>query len=211
MKDIILKSLSVGRIKSYSCQGEADISAIGKQKIESTFLSINGFQGDEVAAPEYHGGPDRAVCLYPFEHYQQWGEEFQKEFIPPSFGENICVSGMTEDEVFIGDIYQFGEATIQISQGRVPCAKISNYNGEAGLLGRIVNTGFTGYFFRVLDEGAVNIHSPISLLDRTQTKVSVLEANYVLFHDYKNKQAISKILEVSELADVWRQKLEKLL
>jgi MOSC domain-containing protein YiiM len=211
MKEIVLKTLSVGNPKNFSWNGILEASAIEKRKVTSCFLSKNGFHGDEVASPEFHGGPDRAVCLYPFEHYQKWSREFQIEFNPPAFGENICVSGMIEADVYIGDIYRFGETVIQISQGRVPCAKISKFNNEPGLLKRVFDSCLTGYFFRVLEEGEVGIDSSLTLLERPQSKVTIKEANFVLFHDQTNKQAISKILDVSELADAWQQKFLEML
>ena len=206
MKEIILKTLSVGNPKNFSWNGKLESSAIEKRKLTNCFLSKTGFQGDGVANPEVHGGPDRAVCLYPYEHYQKWSKEFKTEFSPPAFGENICVSGMVEDVVYIGEIYQLGKAVIQISQGRVPCSTISKFNGEPGLLKRVLDNCYTGYFFRVLEEGEVSVDSHITLLERPQNKVTIKQASYLLFHDQTNKQAISSVLEVSELADAWQQK-----
>lgn len=76
---------------------------------------------------------------------------------------------------------------------------------------RVVETGFTGYFFRVLKEGMVDKDSTIELLERNSHKVSILYANHIYFHDRKNIAGIEKILEVKELAPVWRKKLEELL
>jgi MOSC domain-containing protein YiiM len=208
---INLVTLSVGVPNNYLWNGENESSAIGKQRIDKVYLTMNGFKGDKVANLEFHGGPDRAVCLYPYEHYELWKNEFGKDFSPPAFGENICVSGMMEENVYIGDIYKFGEATIQISQGRVPCSKISKFNGESKLLNRIIDTCKTGYFFRVLEEGEVSVESSITLLERPQNTQSIKQANHVFFHDRNNKAAIYAILEVKELADVWRQQLMKML
>lgn len=202
-------TLAIGKTKNYIWNDGTEASAIGKVTVNKAALTKNGFVGDEVASPEFHGGPDRAVCLYSHEHYRQWGKEFNHPFSPPAFGENICVSGMTEKEVYIGEVYRLGEAVIQVCQGRIPCSKISKYNGDQALLKRIVDTGFTGYFFRVLEEGEINVNSSIVLIDRPQEKMSILKANYIMFHDSKNKEAVSSLLEVNELAEVWQDKLRK--
>ncbi|GLB59436.1 MOSC domain-containing protein [Cytobacillus sp. NCCP-133] len=204
-------SLSVGKPKEHKWKNKLELSGISKEKIENAFLTKEGFIGDGVANTEFHGGPDRAVCLYPYEHYQMWGKEFNKSFTPPSFGENICVSNMLEKEVFIGDIFSLGESLVQITQGRIPCSTISKHNGEDTLLGRIVVTGYTGYFFRVLEEGRVAFDSELKLVERKQKRVSVLQANYILFHGRKNRKAVEELLEVQELAGIWKKKLKKIL
>ncbi|KON87620.1 sulfurase [Sporosarcina globispora] len=204
-------TLSTGKPKKHSWKNREEISGIAKEKIEMTYLTKEGFMGDGVANTDFHGGPDRAVCLYPFEHYGMWEKEFKNAFTPPSFGENICARNMLEKDVYIGDIFSLGESLIQISQGRIPCSTISKHNKEDRLLGRIVETCFTGYFFRVLKEGTVNVESILKLEDRKQERVSVLQGNFTMFHDRKNHKAIQELLQIEELADVWREKLEKAL
>ena len=66
------------------------------------------------------------------------------------------------------------------------------------LLGRIVETGYTGYFFRVLQEGIVTTSSKLTLIDRQQEKFSVLRGNQLMFHDRKNREAIEEFLEVKD-------------
>jgi MOSC domain-containing protein YiiM len=206
-----IHKLAIGGIKTYDWKNDITESAIGKQEVNEAFLTVNGFNGDTVAATEFHGGPDRAVCLYPLEHYSKWEAEFGVKINKPGFGENISLVGMTEEDVYIGDTYQFGEAVIQITQGRIPCSKISKFNQIDGLLKRVVETGYTGYFFRVLQEGKVEKNSELKLLSRNEHSISVLYANQIYFHDRSNKQAIEKILKVDELATVWRKLLTELL
>jgi MOSC domain-containing protein YiiM len=90
-------------------------TGIFKEPIEESFLSKEGFLGDGVANVRFHGGPDRAVCVYPFEHYGLWEKEFGP--LPHAvFGENLSVTNMLERDVHIGDVYHVGEAVIQITQ-----------------------------------------------------------------------------------------------
>lgn len=182
-----------------------------KKNVGEAFLTKNGFTGDSVANRDVHGGPERAVCLYPFEHYKQWESEFKKPFQQPAFGENICVKNMIEENIYIGDTFALGEAIVQVSQGRIPCATISRYNREDRLLSRVVETGFTGYFFRVIQEGNVSEDAEFKLLNRTQNTFTVLRGNQLLFHERENKKEIEEFLQVKELAEVWKAKLEFLL
>lgn len=209
--NISIRALCIGKPEKYEWTGNEERSAFGKQLVSEAFLTAEGFRGDGIGSPEFHGGPDRAVCLYPFEHYSLWKKEFQKGFPIPSFGENLCVSGMLEKDVWIGDTYRVGNARIQITQGRIPCSKISKFNQVDRLLKRVFETGFTGYLFRVLEEGSVRSDSKITLEDRKNNGISVLEANQIMFHDRGNYAAIEKLLEIKELAVVWQERLKKTL
>ncbi len=206
-----LLTLNIGRPNLHVWKGRTENSAIAKKGIEEVLLTKNGFKGDYVANREFHGGPERAVCLYPYEHYWQWEQEFNQTFRMPAFGENICAENMLEEDVYIGDTFTLGDAVIQVSQGRIPCSTISKHNHVDSLLGRIVETGYTGYFFRVLQEGIVTTSSKLTLIDRQQEKFSVLRGNQLMFHDRKNREAIEEFLEVKELAEVWRGKFLKTL
>ncbi|WP_102275018.1 MOSC domain-containing protein [Cytobacillus massiliigabonensis] len=206
-----LLTLNIGRPNLHVWKGITENSAIAKKGIEEVQLSKNGFIGDSVANREFHGGPERAVCLYPYEHYLLWEKEFNQTFRKPAFGENICVENMLEEDIYIGDTFSLGEAIVQVSQGRIPCSTISKHNRVDSLLGRIVETGYTGYFFRVLQEGIVTKSSQLSLIDRKQEKFSVLRGNQLMFHDRKNYVAIKEFLQVEELAGVWREKFLKAL
>ena len=206
-----IASLSIGRSNLFLWKGITHNSAIMKKNVEEAFLTKNGFTGDSVANRDVHGGPERAVCLYPYEHYEQWEREFNKSLKRPAFGENICVKNMLEENIYIGDTFSLGEAIIQVSQGRIPCATISRHNREERLLSRIVETGFTGYLFRVIQEGNVSEDAKLTLLERTQNTYSVLRGNQLLFHERENKKEIAEFLKVNELADVWKIKLESIL
>lgn len=204
-------ALSVGKPKSFLWKGKNESSGIGKGKVSIAELTKNGFVGDGVANLEHHGGPERAVCVYSFEHYKQWEKEFNVKLSLPALGENLCVSGMLEKDVYIGDVYSLGNAVVQVTQGRVPCSTISKFNDIDVFLKRIVETNYTGYFFKVLQEGTVQADGKLELIERTQDKVSILYANQIFLHDKKNKAGLKDLLEVNELAYVWRQKIEKLL
>ena len=203
--------LNVGMPEEINWNGKKEQSAIRKKRVAQAFLSKDSFRGDGVAATEFHGGPDRAVCFYPMEHYTKWSDEFGKDLAAPTFGENISASGMTEADIYIGDTYKLGEAVIQVSQGRVPCSKISKNNQIGQLLKRVVETGYTGYFFRVIQEGMVYEDSEIILLERKQNNMSILRANKIYFHDRNDYGAIEELLHIDELAEEWKKNLATLL
>ncbi|MEH7110235.1 MOSC domain-containing protein [Bacillus sp. JJ1764] len=204
-------NLAVGKPKEYDWNHKKEFSGIGKSTVTSFKVEKSSIVGDDVANHQFHGGPDRVVCLYPFEHYSYWEGLFQKKLILPAFGENITATGMTEEQVCIGDIYKLGDTILQITQGRVPCAKISNYNDEKQLLKKVIETTLTGYFFRVLEEGTIMLDSEITLLEKHPKEISVSFATQILFHQKEDNASIEKILTVDALAEDWRNRFIKLL
>ncbi len=64
----------VGKIRDYTGSRP---SAIGKIRVDGELqLGDLGLEGDEQAEKKIHGGPDRALCHYPREHYADWIREF---------------------------------------------------------------------------------------------------------------------------------------
>ncbi|MFB3161050.1 MOSC domain-containing protein [Neobacillus sp. 179-J 1A1 HS] len=210
--------LSKGLPKTSLHKDETYISGIWKEQCEELFAGFNQISGDQVANPEYHGGAERVVCVYPFEHYEHWESVFGKPLTPSAFGENLTLIGMKEDQVCIGDVFQIGEAVLQVSQGRYPCSTINKRNNNNLLLKRIVETGYTGYFFRVLEEGKITADAQIKKLFSHPEQITVSSIHHLYFHDPSpSVELIEKIVGIEELAHQWRtylldlkEKIEKL-
>lgn len=205
----MIYTLTVGMPKELvDSKGRSMITGIEKQRVQEVYLSSQGFEGDDVADKKHHGGPDRAVCLYPAEHYIQWEQELGKTLPVAAFGENLTVTNMLESDVCIGDIYKIGDAVIQITQGRIPCSTIDRYTEANTLLKRLIETGYTGFLARVLEEGTICADSTIELVEKHPARISVLYCNEVYF---KNNDAIAmkQIQAVDALAEDWKEKLEK--
>jgi MOSC domain-containing protein YiiM len=211
MKEMKIVSLNIGMPRKLKTVDQEFVSGVGKQRVEKAYLTKEGFENDGVELTKFHGGPDRAVLFYCYDHYRAWEEEFKKQLIVPVFGENITIAGLSEADVHIGDVYQIGEALVQITQSRIPCNTLSKYNEEDTLLGKLVSTGFTGYLGRVLQEGWIEGDSTITRISRVPHSISVLQSNELYFHDKDNVEGIKKLLTIEELASAWREKLIKRL
>lgn len=121
--------------------------------------------GDGQADWTVHGGPDKAVMAYSADHYPFWREQFPNlEY--GAFGENFTVTGLSEENVYINDIYEVGEARIQVSQPRQPCWKLARKLHSKTLPAIVIQTGFSGWYFRVLQEGHVEAGQSFTLLER---------------------------------------------
>jgi MOSC domain-containing protein YiiM len=176
-----------------------------------TFLDLMGFEGDRVADPVNHGGRDKAVCAYPANHYSVWEEELSRNMPPASFGENLTINSLTEDQIHIGDIFRIGEAEVQCTQPRQPCHKLTKIFGFPKLASRIQTLGYCGYYFRVLKQGWLQSGMVLERIHSDKEKISVLDAHYLMYRDKTRYEAIEKLMAHPALSESWKNSLGKRL
>jgi MOSC domain-containing protein YiiM len=178
---------------------------------EKTFLDLMGFQGDQVADPVNHGGRDKAVCGYPIDHYSTWTEELSRDMPPASFGENLTIIGLTEDQIHIGDIFRIGEAELQCTQPRQPCHKLTKIFRFPKLASRIQDLGYCGYYFRVLKQGWLQVGMAVERIHSDEKKISVREAHYLMYRDKTKYDAIEQLMAHPALSESWKNSFSKRL
>ncbi len=120
--------------------------------LEPIFLQSRGLVGDQVADTKHHGSPDQAVCCHPLAHYACWNEFYslhtqETQLGPGSVGENWTLDSGTEADFSIGDTFQVGEAVIQVSAPRYPCAKQERRLKLPNFLKQVLNTLRTGFYY----------------------------------------------------------------
>lgn len=140
------------------------------------WLGREGLAGDAQADRRVHGGPEKALHQYPVAHYGRLAAAFphlRDDLKPGTLGENLSVPGWDEANVCIGDVFRLGDARIQVSQPRSPCWKIDSRFATEGMARLIEAQGITGWYFRVIEEGAVEPDCSFELLERSATDVTL--------------------------------------
>lgn len=205
-----LVSLNIGKPRPLIHRNKSIPSGIVKTPVSGSLrLGGIGLEGDAQADLENHGGPEKAVCVYPLEHYPHWAARLGRELEPGAFGENFTTGEILESEVCIGDTYQVGSASVQVSQPRQPCFKLAARHGVKELALWVQEIGFTGFYFRCLEPGEVSAGDSIMLIERPALSVSIDEANRVMHHDKYDAVGIERLLDVPELSVSWQRTLEK--
>ncbi len=175
------------------------------------WLSKTGLAGDEVADKKNHGGPEKAVFAYPIKHYTFWKKELDIDIDMGAMGENFAVLEMDEFSVCIGDTYKMGDAVIQVSQPRQPCWKPARRFRIKDFALKIQNSGRTGWYFRVLQEGNVKAETDLELIERPYPEWTIQACNEVM-HVYKDDLVLAdRLLSCHLLAPNWKRTLEKRL
>lgn len=179
---------------------------------ESVYLYETGLVDDEVGDKVKHGGPEKALFAYPVNHYKYWrDEEAIEEMGAGSFGENLSLETSDESDVCIGDTYKLGEATIQISQPRRPCWRPARRFRVMDLALRIQNSGRTGWYFRVLEEGHIRAGDSLQLIERPEPKWTIEACNDVMYVHKKDMELASSLAASPYLAGSWKNTLQKRL
>jgi MOSC domain-containing protein YiiM len=179
-------------------------TAFGKRPVPGAVrVRRLNLEGDAQVDRRYHGGRDMAVLAYSADHYPLWRSELSWSDLPlGAFGENLSVSGATEDTVCIGDIWAAGSAVLQVASPRKPCRKISVYWGRSDLLRRAQQSGRIGWYLRVLAEGSLEAGDAVSLLERPHPEWSVRRAFSTALA--RRRGEAFALSEVAALSDRWR-------
>ncbi|PEO10719.1 MOSC domain-containing protein [Bacillus wiedmannii] len=203
-------SLNIGLPKEVTYGGKVIHTGINKKQVrETVFLSFLKFNGDGQADLVHHGGVDKAVCVYSGEHYRYWEKELNQALVYGAFGENITINCLCEEDVCIGDTFQIGEAIVQVTQPRQPCFKLAKKYNIPKLPLYFQETGYTGFYFRVLKEGWVSPADTLKLIKSDPKGVTVAFANRIMHKEKQNMEGLKRILEVHALSTSWRNTFEK--
>jgi MOSC domain-containing protein YiiM len=214
MKPIaLLESIQVGTPRRYAlpvAEGQRawswQTSFFRQPSPERRWLTTTHLVGNAQADTKNHGTPNQAVLVYAAMHYPAWRQELgRSEIGPGGFGENFTVDGLDETTACIGDVYAVGDAHIQVTGPRYPCAKISRRWGIPTLTARVAETGRTGWYCRVLQEGWVEPRVPILLVDRPYPTISVARVNDFGHGRNRDLEAARELAVCPLLPEVWQR------
>jgi MOSC domain-containing protein YiiM len=208
------RALLAGRAVPF--RGE-ERSAFAKSPISGAVaITKFGLAGDEQGDPVHHGGPDKAIHLYPYEHYAYWSDFLGGHELlhtPGAFGENITSAGGVEGDICLGDRFTLGSALLEVSHGRQPCWKIDHRFGRSGITAQIVRTARCGIYLRVIEEGVGQAGDEMQLVDRPLPQWPV-DHIFRLLIGGKGKsevQAVRTLAETEILAQAWRKRAQEIL
>ncbi len=189
-------------------------SAIAKAPVSGPVAVTRlGLAGDEQANPVHHGGPDKALHHYPYDHYAHWRgvlDDHPLLAMPGAFGENIATLGLTEDAVWLGDRFRLGTALVEVSHGRQPCSKLDHRFGRKGVCAGIVRNGRSGWYYRVVEEGVLGPGDTITLVERGLPAWSLARLFAVLVGGERDQAGARELAGLAVLAEAWRARAAQL-
>ena len=209
-----LASVNVGMPREVSWQGRTVFTGIWKEAVQGSRLvrrlNIDGDgQGDRAG----HGGEQRAVYVYQLDSYRYWREQLHRDdFVFGQFGENFTVGGLGDDEVCIGDRYRIGSALFEVTQPRVTCYRVGIRMDEPRMAALLTGHGRPGFYFRVLEEGAVQPGDDVVKVATGVGRMSVASINALLYLDRRpDPQLLQRALRIPALSPGWQVSFRALL
>lgn len=207
---IVIDTVLCGRVVDFTRPGSR--SAIAKSPVHDTVTVTKlGLSGDEQGDLRVHGGPDKAVHHYPRDHYAPWQVDIGEHALlrqAGAFGENLSSSGLTEADVCLGDRFRLGSAVVEVSQSRQPCWKLSDRFGITDMARRVQDTGRTGWYYRVLQEGQLRAGDTLSLEERPHPRWPLTRIIEVLYTRTLEAELLREILSLP-LVPSWRTLFER--
>ncbi len=137
---------------------------VPKLPCRSAAVRPGGVEGDRQRDLRYHGGPQRAVCLYSLElikALQAEGHPIEVGCI----GENFTLAGVAWERMVPGAALEVGEVRLELTDYAAPCSNLLPYfvGGKFVRVAQKAHPGWSRLYARVLREGTVAVGDNVVL------------------------------------------------
>ena len=199
-------SVNVGQPREVVWKGRTVLTGIFKTPLAGPVpLRKHNLDGDTQADLSVHGGPDKAVYLYPSEHYTAWRRELPEMDLPwGMFGENLTTEGISESSVFIGDRLGIGTAVVRVTEPRMPCFKLGIRFGRDDIIKKFLTSARTGLYVAVEQEGQVEAGQSFTTLSRDPDGVTIADVTRAYAHERDDVETLERLAALPSLSDSWR-------
>jgi MOSC domain-containing protein YiiM len=200
-------SVNVGLPRLVLRNGEPVSTGIFKEPVAGrVMMRTLNLDGDRQSDLSVHGGPQKAVYVYPSEHYDFWKRELPDMDLPwGMFGENFTTTGLSETETNIGDKFRVGAAEVMVTQPRMPCYKLGIRFGRADIIKRFLISERSGFYLSVLQEGEVGAGDEFELLEKNSSGVTVVDVTRLYSSDRENVALMRRAIATEALPESWRE------
>jgi MOSC domain-containing protein YiiM len=203
----LLLSVNVGRAQTVPGGRRYVRSAIWKSPVDGR-VAVRGDQvdGDEQADRRVHGGPDKAVYAYAVEETRRWEHELGRELGPAAFGENLTIEGLDVSGAQPGDRWAIGTTVLEVTQPRLPCAKLGVRMGDPRFVRRFAQAGRPGAYLRIAREGELGAGDAVEVVARAEHGVTVRDMAEAILVDHDR---LPDLLAIPGLLPQWRSWIEE--
>jgi MOSC domain-containing protein YiiM len=201
-----LISVNVGLPREVIWKGRTVSTGIFKEPVSARVMvrSLN-LDGDRQADLTVHGGLEKAVYVYPFEHYDYWRNELPDTALTlGSFGENFTTTGLREEELNIGDRFRVGDVHLMVTQPRLPCYKLGIRFGRSDMVKRLLISRRTGFYFSVLQEGEVGTGDTLELVSRDENNITIADIIQLFTREQNDPELLHRAAQLAALPESWR-------
>jgi MOSC domain-containing protein YiiM len=206
-------SVNVGLPREVEAQGAIVLTSIFKAPVSGPVqVRRLNLDGDRQSDLSVHGGAHKAVYVYPAEHYAYWRAELPGAALPwGAFGENLTTEGLREEGTYIGDRFRIGSTELVVTQPRMPCFKLGIRFDRPDMVKRFLESGRTGFYLSVAEEGDVRAGDPVTLVSRGAGALTVADLAGLYTADAPNPELLRRASQLQTLPEGWRNHFRKRL
>jgi MOSC domain-containing protein YiiM len=208
-----LRSINVGLPRDVQWRRDVVTTSIFKTPVSGR-IRVNRLNlvGDQQSDLTVHGGVNKAVYVYPSEHYAYWREQLPDFPLPwGAFGENFTSDGLLEDAIHIGERLRIGTAEFTVTQPRMPCFKLGIRFDRADMVKRFLKSGRSGFYLSVSKEGEVTAGDTVTFIARGEDAVSVSDLVSLYTADDANQDLLRRASRLPALPESWRDHFRRRL
>jgi MOSC domain-containing protein YiiM len=208
-----LISVNVGLPREITANGETVRTSIWKYPVQGrVHASTLNLDGDQQSDLSVHGGVDKAVYVYPSEHYSYWRTQLPDVELPwGAFGENFTSEGILEDQTKIGDRIRVGSTEFMVTQPRMPCFKLGIRFNRRDMVKRFLESKRSGFYLAVIREGEVQTGEAIEFTEKQEAGVTITEIVNLYTVDSQNQELLRHATELPALPQTWKDYFRKRL
>lgn len=208
-----LISVNVGLPREIRVGDKTVRTSIWKEPVQGpVHVSTLNLDGDRQSDLAVHGGVDKAVYVYPSEHYAWWRTQLLDADLPSgTFGENFTTEGILEDQVRVGDRIRIGSAEFMVTQPRMPCFKLGIRFNRRDMVKRFLQSKRSGFYLAVIREGEVENGDAIEFTQRQENGVTITEIVNLYSTDSENQNLLHRATELPALPQSWKDYFRKRL
>ena len=199
-------SVNVGKPREVLSRGKTVRTGIFKSPVNGPVAVRRlNLDGDEQADLRVHGGLDKAVYVYPSEHYAFWRQELPGiEFPWGMFGENLTMEGLIEADVRVGDRFAIGSAEFVATQPRMPCYKLGIRFDRPDMVKRFLHSGRTGWYLAVVKEGRLAAGDEVFRTARSSGRLTIAHVASLFSGAVSDEDLMREASELDALPEGWR-------
>lgn len=190
-----LTAVCVG--KAEPIEAKSGQSGINKRaQVGPVAIGPLGLAGDTIVDTDHHGGPDQAVLIGSDLDRAWWAQKLGRPLPPGYFGDNLEIEGLDSAALCIGDRFEIGAVTLEVTSPRIPCASFAVRAGDLHSLRTYYASARPGAYARVLQSGPVTTGDPVRLIPYAGPRIPLtlaLQINLKTTDDFDLLRRISQV------------------
>ena len=191
-----MKLLSIQIGKAEPTPAKSGLTGHFKKPVSRAQITDQGLVGDTICDKKHHGGVDQAVYTFGEDDRLWWEDKLARPTPPGFFGENLLISNICSAKLNLGDTLGIGDALLQITSPRIPCASYAAHIGSGQAIKDFYAAERPGAYARVLRGAVVQAGMPVHHRPFDGPQITIIDNMRAYRDGFSDDNFLRKVLEV---------------